>query len=62
MTVSAVAFRNEIDTRYLEFDEESNELGPIRGTTWHDIVSGPFPVLEATYAKKNSIFEIRGQN
>ena len=62
MTVSTVAFRNEIYTRYLEFNKESNELGPVRGTTWHDIVSGPFPVLEATYAKKKSIFEIRGQD
>ena len=47
---------------YLKFHEESNEHGFSFQRQSALLVSGLFPVLEATYAKKNSIFEITGLN
>ena len=46
----------------LKLNEELNEHGlkSVRGC--HNIVSDSFPVLEATYAKNFSIFEISGQS
>ena len=46
----------------LKFNKESNEHGQKGLRRPEDIVSGPFPVLETTYAKNKSIFEFSEQN
>ena len=62
MTACSVSLRDEIYTTSLKFNEESNERSLVRRTQVDDIVSGPFPVLEGTYAKIFSKFQLSVEN
>ena len=61
-TLFRVFPRHEILPVYLKFNKESNEHSLNKVRQGANIVSGSFPVLEATYAIFFGKFELSGEN